>query len=354
MQDRFRTLLLHVFLLGSLTTLKCRGQEPLQLHLMKSVEVAGQSATLMIGPFQCDSEGDVFLMLPAGKALPTAILGISADGQKRTEFRLAAAPGFERSDILAYSVGRDDRVYVLSTRDGRDSYVVSFDKDGKFGSATKLEVANGTILKRIAASDGTSYFVGGMRTEGASRAEKQLDVILDAHGRIIGTVNISPDGGAPSGPRVSHLPSARSEEGSKETTEAQKRMDLSIVRGGQDGNFYFAPFDPKGPVFVVSPSGQVVRRIQLTAPTGAGFELLDLEISGGRLAVAYQGQPPPGGTAPVRIYVYEAQSGQLVAEYFHENWEIGVALACYSPNDQFTFIAADENGRMHLVTASAR
>lgn len=321
-----------LYLWSPLCALGWEDQKPLQLNVKESVEVATESAAVMVGPFECDSDEDVFLMPPAGKGLPNTVLKISADGRKTTRFSLASIPDFEKSDILAYSVGLDDHVYILTTKGGREPYVVTFDNAGKLSSVTKLDVGKGTVLRRIATTDGANYFIGGTRTGGERLIDKQLDGIFDARGEMIAPVTLTKRLGA---------------------DESQARINLSIVRAGEDGNFYFARLDPQYPVLMVSPQGQIIKEIRLFPPKEAGFELLDIKISRGRLAVAYQGEPPPGGTAPVRIYVYDIQGGQEIAEYFHENWQIGVALACYS-HDHFTFIAADENGKMHLVTASAR
>jgi hypothetical protein len=336
-----------------------QAQKPLELSVRESVEVANQSAALMVGLFDCDSDANVFSMLPAGRGLPNAVLRISADGRKTTHFSLTAVPEFEKSEIMAYTVGLDDQVYVLTAKDGRDPYVIRFDKDGQAGSATKLEVGKGAMLRRIAVGTGGNYFIGGAQQEGENFIRMQLDGIYNAHGQMIAPVKLIKHDMPATGvttpaanPKVSDIPHLVPDQMTK-AQQLQELVDLSIVRAGEDGNFYFSRFDPKGPVFVVSPSGEVVRQINLVAPKEPSFELLDVKVSKGRLAVAYSGEPPSGGTAPVKIYVYDIQTGKEIAEYHHENWKIGVGLACYSP-DSFTFISSDENGKMRLVTASAR
>jgi len=334
-------------------------QNPLELEVKGSVEVANQSAALMVGPIDCDSDSDVFFMLPAGMGLPNAINRISADGRKTTHFSLASVPEFERSEVVGYSVGLDDQVYVLTAKDGRDPYVIRFDKDGQFGSVAKLEVGKGAILRRIAVGAGGNYLIGGSQQDGEKLIAKQLDRIFNGHGQMIASVklvkHVTPAPGLKTPAanlKVSDIPHLDADQ-MKKVEELQQVVDLSVVRAGEDGNFYFSRFDPKGPVFVVAPSGEVVKEINLVAPKEPGFELLDVKVSKGRLAVAYQGEPPPGGTAPVKIYVYDIQTEKEIAEYHHENRQIGVAWACYSP-DTFTFISSDENGKMRLVTASAR
>jgi hypothetical protein len=134
--------------------------------------------------------------------------------------------------------------------------------------------------------------------------------------------------------------------------EYSDSLALSIAESGHDGYVYFVRFNPNGPVYVVSAAGRAVNTFALTPPKD-GFDLLSVKASQGRVAIAFQGEAPPGGTAPVRILVFDPQSGKKLAEYFHQNWEIGTALACYTP-DEFTFISSDEQGKMQLVHASAR
>jgi hypothetical protein len=347
--------------LVSMAVVACgvQAQTPLELEAKRSVEVTNQSAPLMVGMFDCDSDSNVFFMSPAGRGLPNAILRISSDGRKTTHFGLASVPEFERAEVLAYAVGLDDQVYVLTAKDGQDPYVIRFDKDGQFGSAVKLEVGKGAILRRIAVGTGGNYFIGGAQQEGENLIRKQLDGIFNAHGQMTATIKLMRHDTPPTGIRtaasnlkVSDIPHLDADQMTK-VQALQDAVDLSIVRAGEDGSFYFSRFDPKGPVFVVSPSGDVVKEISLVAPKEPGFGLLDVKVSKGRLAVAYAGEPPQGGTAPVKIYVYDIQTGKEIAEYHHESWQIGVGLACYSP-ETFTFISSDENGKMRLVTASAR
>ena len=327
-------------------------QKALELNVTESVEVANQSAAAMVGLFECDSGSNVFFMPPGGNGLPDTVVRISSDGSKKTPFRLGAVPEFQKSAILAYAVGLDDHIYILTAKPDGDSFVVGFDKEGQLGSVTKLEVPKGAFLRRIAVSSEGSYFVGGSQQEGENLVRKPLDALFNAHGQMIATVNLMKRQTAAPNLKASDMPRLSPDQMAK-AQSLQARVDLSIVRTGADGNFYFSAFDPRGPVLVVSPSGEVERQFDLIPPKEAGFELLDLKLSNGRLAVAYQGEPPPGGTAPVRIDVYDIQTGAKLVSYYHENWRIGVAWACYTP-DKFTFISADEQGKMRLVTASAR
>ncbi len=333
---------------------EANAQKSLELNVKESVDVPNHSESVIVGPFDCDSDSNVFFMPPAGRSLPNAVLSVSSDGRKTTQFRLASAPEFEKSEILSYAVGRDDHLYVLAAKDGGDFYIIRFERDGNFGSATKVEVATGTVLRHIAVTTGGNYFVGGSRQEGDNFIRVDFEGIFNGQGQLIAPVKLklAKHETLESSLKVSDIPHLDAAQMSK-AEKLLQAVDLSFVRAGEDGTFYFSPFDPRSPVFVVSPSGEVVKQIHVASPREPDFQLLDIKVSKGRLAVAYEGEPPQGGTAPVVIYVYDVQTGKETAEFRHENWRIGTALACYSP-DTFTFISSDEHGNMRLVTASAR
>jgi hypothetical protein len=267
---------------------------------------------------------------------------------------LHSAPEFDKSQVLGYSVGLDDDVYILASKDGHDSYIVVFDKDGKFQSAIQLGLKPGTIPRRIAVTSATNYFIGGSQQEGDNLIRNEFEGIFDGQGRMISPVKMQVMQHVKSIDtlRVSDIPHLDPDQAAK-AQQTQQRLDLSIVRAAADGNYYFAPFDLSGPVFVVSSSGEVVKKINVAGPTEGGYELLDFKVSHGRLMLAYEGQPPSGGTAPVKIFVYDVGTGKKIAEFHHENSRIGIAIACYS-QDTFTFISSDENGIMQIVAASAK
>jgi hypothetical protein len=340
-------------------------RKPLELEAKQSVDVANQSPALMVGSFGCDSDSNVFFMTPTGRGLPNRVIRVSADGRKTTVFSLGSAPGLDKSAVLAYSVGVDDRVYVLTATE-KDWFVVSFEKDGQFSSAIKLAVAKGTGLTRIAVGPGETYFVGGAQQEGDKLIRKEMNAIFDSRGQMMASVGLRQADAKASDLKITDLKGSKLKVSDlkvsdlpnltpDENLRAQKLLDLvdlSIVRSGEDGNFYFSRFDPNGPVFVISPTGHLIKEIRLSPPKEPGVELLDIKISKGRLAVAYQGVHPEGGIAPVTIDTYDSQTGKLLFQYHHQDWRIGLALACYSP-DSFTFISDDENGNMRLVTAAA-
>ena len=328
-----------------------------ELKVKDRVAVRAASASIMVAPFACDSDGNVVLRPYAGGSLPE-VLKVSADGTKATHFSISAAPGFEHSAhslVQAFAVSPDGDVYIATTMPPSDPYLLRFDNDGKYRSSIKLDAEGATAVMQLAVISSKFFFVSGSRFWSKNDPINSFAGVFDDNGRMVATVKFPP-------PEKDKAERSSSESAHTEESSLQKlgstldTNNLSLAESGGGGVVYFTRHGPGGPTYVVSPAGEVLREIRLDAPkeSESDFELQAVKAAGGRLAIMYEGKPTAGRTPPVRIFVYEVNTGKNVATYFHRNPEIGSALACYSPDDSFTFISSDENGKMVLVRASDR
>ncbi|MGB9071828.1 MAG: hypothetical protein WCC22_04095 [Terriglobales bacterium] len=330
-------------------------QAPLELKVKDRVAVPAASVNIMAAPFACDSDGNVLLRPDTGRSLPE-VLKVSADGTKATHFRVTSAPGFEHSEhsaVQAFAVSPDGDIYIATTMPPSDPYLLRFDRDGQYRSSIKLESEGATAVMQLAVLSSKFFFVSGSRFGGKNDPIKSFAGVFDDNGRMVATVKFPPPEKRKAGRSSSG--SAHTEESSLQKLESTLDTNsLSLAESGGDDNVYFTRYEPGGPTYVVSPAGEVLKQIRLDAPKETGFELQAAKAAGGRLAIMYVGQPPDGGTSPVKIFVYNVHTGEKAATYFYRTFEIGNALACYSPDDTFTFISSEENGKMLLVRASAR
>jgi hypothetical protein len=329
-------------------------QAQLPLRVKEKVPVPSVSLNLMIAPFACDSSGSVFLRPYAGELLTAKLLKISADGKKTTDLNVNSVPGFEHSPISAFSISPEDDVYIATGKPPNDIYLLRFDKDGQYRAAINLDFDVPTAVTQLVALNSKSFFVGGT-TIAKQKNPTMFAGFFDDNGRMVAKIAFP----AARNPRnkvtgESPQPTHTSKSRLEEIQAALDTIGLSLAESGGDGRVYFVRHAVAGPAYVVSADGEVIKEIPLNTPKEPGFELSGAKAAGGRLAVLYEGHPPPGGTSPIRIFVYDVQSGKKVASYFHQDFEVGDALACYSNDDTFTFISSDESGRMILVRASAR
>jgi hypothetical protein len=205
-------------------------------------------------------------------------------------------------------------------------------------------------VTQLAVFNAANFFVAGSRLVNKAAPAVLFAGIFNDSGTMVATVHFPKEDTA-----TSTSGDADVNRKSKEKPEQLADMiGLSIAETGGDGNIYFTRPSPNGPTYVVSPAGNVVKEIRLDDSKEGEFELSAVKAAGGRLAILYEGKPPADGTSPVKIFVYDVHTGKKMAAYFHQNFEIGNALACYSPDDTFTFISSDESGKMLLVRASAK
>ncbi|HXE90192.1 MAG TPA: hypothetical protein VNK82_04435 [Terriglobales bacterium] len=104
----------------------------------------------------------------------------------------------------------------------------------------------------------------------------------------------------------------------------------------------------------MSAAGELLRTLQLTPPES--FRLREIKVGQGRIAAVYTRRPDRNRgetTSAVTIAVIDAVTGEKQAEYFHQSPELGLGLACYTP-DTFTFVGADRQGYLELIHAAAK
>ena len=124
---------------------------------------------------------------------------------------------------------------------------------------------------------------------------------------------------------------------------------MTTAEPADDGNVYLMRPGPTPLVYVISPTGSVFRRIEISAPA-EGFRATAIKPAAARIAIEFV-KDNPEGTGSIYVYsVFDAHTGERVADY-SSTPEAGGAWACYTP-DEFTFISSQGNPpRMTLVRA---
>jgi hypothetical protein len=324
-----------------------------ELKVKATIEVPGQSASFMVAPFACDNGGSVFLRPYEGRSAPAGILRISADGRKALRISLSSAPGFEHSAVQAFAASPDGDVYAATTKPPSDPYLLRFDKDGQYRSSIQLDLEEPAAVMQVAVFSPKFFFVSGSKPGSKTDPMTPFAGVFNDSGKMVAVVKFPHSTKA--GPRGNSSDPARTDKSVQQRLESSfGAIGQSLVESGGDGNVYFVRYGPGGPAYIVSPTGEVLKELLLDTPKDNDFQLSAVKAAGGRLAIMYEGQPPGSTTAAIKIFVYDVHSGKEVARYHHQSFEIGNALACYSPDDTFTFISSDESGKMLLVRASAR
>lgn len=123
------------------------------------------------------------------------------------------------------------------------------------------------------------------------------------------------------------------------------------VEVGSDGNAYIIRGAHFPIVYVLTSSGEVVRRMVLDPPAPDVYPLEE-SLSGDRLMVAYGNLPNSarGQMGYDQFYsVYDALSGDHLYDY-KPSPELKGVLACYTQN-AFIFLGGTETGALKLIRA---
>ncbi len=322
------------------------GQERLKLHMNRAVPVADVYANFMMAPFRCDADNNAYFIAPQFQ--PTAssgiVLRVSADGQRVTRYNLNSVTDIKSTGLVEYAVGSPGEVYAL-TQDqrSRDTVIVKFDKNGAVKSVIRLNTS-GIVPRQLGVLPSGSFFLAGLKYQQTDHGAQvhPYTSMFNERGQFLQPIRLAGD--LKPDPKDAKVVIGSS------LGKYESELDQSLAVRGDDGQLYFVRFGPKALVFALSAAGEVHELFALSPPSPRS-ELADVRVAGGRMAVEYvESDNKTNQTAKVYINIVDLATGETVQKYWHQDWRIGVALACYSPED-FTFLSAAENGQLQLVHA---
>lgn len=345
---------------------------PLSIHRF-TLEPA---ATLTVNQFggglpekiKCDLEGNLYAFLNRERG---DIIRISADGKNFITYSLAGVPEMttkEDEEIFApeFTPGIDGDLYVIVNRFNHraeteaikenkkpelDSRVIIFDNDGKYHSQFKMEARFEATHIAIFPS-GDLLLTGGMfRVKSTTEARSVAFAgIFNDRGQLIKEIPMPEDVRFPPGTKAPPKPA----------TQVFSYLVAGTAQAASDGNIYVVYNMPRIPIYVFSPTGEIVKTVMLEGKKSE--RLLNVKVSAGRLVAAFQpfhkanadkkhrreGVLPPDD--PV-LRVFDAQTGEVVAEYTAPR-KLG-QFACYTP-EMFTFLRRDDLGRVEILRTEPR
>ncbi len=310
------------------------------LRVNDTTPVNNQWSSLIAGGARCDTDFNMYFSPATSKGV-NSLLRISGDGKKTTQFLLSRVPELGTGAILTSYFAAEGRIYMVAAGPAGSAIAV-FDKDGANKSLIKLEVQHASVNQMLAI-DSRRFFIAGTAIAAGTGNRVPFTGIYDDAGRPVSSVNLGKKD-----------VNKRTLSDSHDNPAAPSAYDIaisgSIADTSGDGNIYFVRAAPTGPVFVLSPSGQVLNVFDLAAPKGAD-KLIDMKVAGGRIAILHEGEPPEGGTAPIWITVIDSANGKPLSQYFAQDSEIGDLLACYTPApvDTFIFLNSDKDGRLNII-----
>lgn len=316
-----------VILLSGLLAQSIAPEKPRPLTASSShlLQVPPFSAT---GVIQCDRDFNTYYHVFNGSYRQASILSFSLSGEKSTLYKLPDDIVDEMS-FIDFSVSPDGVLKVLAGDKDYHPIVFGFSGDGRMISQAKLDVPAKIVGEHFSVFlNGTILFYGYYGREAAKDlAGKRYLALFKPSGTLIKQIDKAGLGEMNPGEQATHLPEG----------------GAAI---GADGNVYVLSSDK---VLVVSPSGQIQRRIPFTKP-GPEFSSLSVQYSEGLLAISFA--KAEGKKLEFRYLVINASDGEKFGLY-EPSEETGNNNVCFSRHDGFLFSTV-KNDRINFVTAPLR
>lgn len=298
---------------------------PLKVSAIKKLEVPSVGT---FGQTHCDDDLSMYDHLATGSYKQTVILRTALSGDESTLYKLPE----EFADSTAFtdfSVTSDGKVTALVEDEQGHSIRFDFGSEGKVSSHAQLDLPDQVAGNKIAVfPNGTMLFSGHYRRGAPSNVKgKRYLGLFQPSGKLLRRVNETGMGDIDLDPPAHHI------------SEGAATI-------GKDGNAYLLGPDK---VYVISASGQILKKILIGKPDG-GFSAIELRYSEGLLVVSFAKQ---GKTEAMFQYlVVNASTGETLGLYVPTE-ETGNNNVCFSRRDGFLFLTVKDN-RLNLITAQIR
>ncbi len=297
---------------------------------------AGQSITI---PVKCDTSGNLYLRSRSEGPATFDVVQLSPDGTRKAAYKSADSPGLKDAFVHDFSIGDDGKVYEIVQALGERVFVLKFSPNGEFDSRIEIVAETSFMPAQLVALHDGTFFIAG--TENGDEAQggtgKSVDAIYDASGKLLRKIFLKE--------------SVRRNKPTKLTdraTDLNAAIRFGRVVPGQDGNIYVMRASSPATVYVISPTGKIVRVVKVDSPFEKATPIM-LMLDAGRLAIEFS-DPTADDTSDTTIRVADALTGEKIADYRIAP-ELTEAVACYSDN-RFTFIG-NSNGWPAIMQVNA-
>jgi hypothetical protein len=279
-------------------------------------------------------------------AVEPGVSVISPDGKHIVRLSPETVPDLQHATVLDFAPGPQGETYLLASMQEKrggpiENYAIKFDNEGKHSAAARLDLGRrpGFVAKQIGVFGSGDLLIAGYE-HGSSRP---VTAIFAADGQLVREISLAGDLEAKVGQRALDSAAARSVE-----EELTSTLDLTSIQLVDNGNLVLMRPSPGGPVYIVSPGGEV-RRLVLNPPPHA--TLVSARMAGGTLAAQYL-LPKSSSTLPRSqvLVLISLDTGAPIEQYESTDISIGDALMCYDKKS-FTFLTLRPNSGLQLVRA---
>ncbi len=314
------------------------------LHASSTMNVASEMGGAFMSSSKCDADGNLYVRkLAVDRPLLGPVVKIDPDGKRTTLFDAAAFSQLALDRADAFSPASDGGMYQIAQSGGLKPriYVLHFSSDGSPSSPTLLD-ADFEVYTFAAFADG-NFLVSGVKRDVQNKNDRgrNFTAVFSADGRELTQLSF-------------HTPeeSAKASAGKANTSDGEKAtpgLDLAEAEVGSDGNLYVMRFSSPALVYVIGPSGKIIKTIKVSSRL-PGVLPSAFHLSGNRLALSFWNNENQRQT----VVVADAQTGRKIASY-PDPTGLGPSFACYSANDGvFTFLKLGEGNELEVIRAEAQ
>jgi hypothetical protein len=314
------------------------------LHPSSTMNLASEMGGAFMNSSKCDAEGNLYIRKYAmDRPLLSPVAKIDAEGKRAALFDPVAFSQLQLDRADAFSPDPDGGLYqiassgVLKPR----NYMIHFSSDGTPSSPIQLD-ADFELYEFAPFSSG-NLLVSGLQRDPGNKADAghPLTAVLSADGRVLAQVSFGPA----FGPTATSGKSAMKAAGVDKQKPAPG-LDLSDAEVGSDGNIYALRRSSPALVYVISPAGNIVRTLKVSAPI-TGVMPDAFHVSKNRTAISFWNDDQSRA-----LVVSDAQTGQRIATYSGAA-TLGQSFACYSADDGvFTFLHLGEKNELEVIRAA--
>lgn len=298
-----------------------------RLQVTGEIKTALAAAPLVYA--RCDLGGNIYLRLDtAERGKPPSRLSISevtADGKTGRIFRLPESP--VDLQALEYFPSPNGDLYAAAwSSSERAVYLLSFGQEGTLRSETRLQ-SDFFIPRQLLVFKSGEALVSGTLGDPGGRWYTPFTAVFEADGKLVKKIYEPED-------EVSRRKAAAKEPGFVERHGFENRtVSRGDVALGMDGNAYLLRAGAPAVIFVISPRGEVIRKLQVEPPS-AGLEGRLIKSARGRLAVFFlQGEQSYEG----EISVMDLQGNPIITYTAFDGGIQAGLPGCYDGNS-FTFM----------------
>jgi hypothetical protein len=312
-------------------------------HLQITASTKAQSVgSTLVGNAKCDDDGNIYARTEHpededdnGTKVP--VQRIRPDGSVTGSFRVTdAGPDISAMDFF---VSGDGKVYEDAwTHDGKFVHILEFSSDGSLKSNLALDPETSIYPYQIAVFKSGEFLVSGLH---GLHVQTPFTAVFDTKGKLIKKIYEPED------------------EDSRQKAEAGDAAFVSDsgygnyyashgdVALGSDGNAYLLRAVSPALIYVISPKGEVVRKLRIES-SDPGWVARTIRSASGRLAISFAQRGHFNGI----IRVVDLQ-GNAIVDYISDDKNIYPGfLSCYTPMG-LTFLTTDGKD-VHLYKAALK